>query len=71
MKIAIITGASSGIGKEFALEMDRGFHNIDAFWLISRRKEQLEELADTLQHPCRILPMDITLPASRQFLNMR
>lgn len=70
MKIAIITGASSGIGKEFALQMDRGFHNIDAFWLISRRKEQLEELADTLQHPCRILPMDITLPASRQFLNM-
>lgn len=70
MKIAIITGASSGIGKEFALQMDQIFHNIDVFWLISRRKEKLEELAADLQHPCRILPMDITSPASRQFLSM-
>ena len=38
MNIAIITGASSGIGKEFALQLDAGLYTIDEFWLIARRK---------------------------------
>ena len=29
MKIALITGASSGIGREFVLQMDAVFSNID------------------------------------------
>lgn len=60
MKIAIITGASSGMGREFALQMDAVFSNIDEFWLIARREKELSELADALIHPCRIFAMDIT-----------
>lgn len=60
MNIIIITGASSGIGREFALQMDRGFKNIDEFWLVARRGRRLEELADRLGHKARIFPMDIT-----------
>lgn len=60
MKIAIITGASSGMGREFALQMDAIFQNIDEFWLIARREEQLQELSLALIHPCRIFSMDIT-----------
>ena len=48
MKIVIITGASSGIGKEFARQMDRYFTNIDEFWLVARRENKLEELSKHL-----------------------
>ncbi len=35
MNIVIITGASSGIGREFALQMDGHFNSIDEFWLVA------------------------------------
>lgn len=60
MNIIVITGASSGIGREFALQMDPYFDNIDEFWLIARSRDKLENLADNLSHPTRILAMDIT-----------
>lgn len=64
MKIAVITGASSGIGKEFALQMDRAFHNIDEFWLIARREEELKNLTSVLTHKTRCFPLDITVKKS-------
>lgn len=58
--IIVITGASSGIGMEFARQMDGHFANIDEFWLIARREEKLSRLAGQLRHKTRILPMDVT-----------
>lgn len=60
MKVAIITGASSGMGREFALQMDTIFKSIDEFWLVARREKELEELAGCLLHPCRIFALDLT-----------
>ena len=60
MNIAIITGASSGIGRQFALSLDKGLYQVDAFWLIARRKDRLEELAASLDHPVRIFQLDLT-----------
>ena len=60
MNIILITGASSGIGREFAMQLDKHFSNIDEFWLVARRKALLTELSESLQHKCRILAMDIT-----------
>lgn len=60
MNIIIITGASSGIGREFAVRMDRHFSNIDEFWLIARSRDRLEETAGELKHRTRLFPMDIT-----------
>ena len=60
MNIVIITGASSGIGREFAVKMDQGFHCIDEFWLVARSRDKLEELAGTLKHNARIFALDIT-----------
>ena len=66
--IIIITGASSGIGMEFARQMDDYFTNIDEFWLIARRKEPLTQLSKELQHRSKVLPIDITNNSALDFL---
>ena len=59
MAIAIITGASSGIGEEFArqLKMTEG---IEEFWFVARRRERMEELAGRLGVKARIITADLT-----------
>lgn len=61
--VILITGASSGIGQEFAFQMDSYFSNVDEFWLIARNRDRLEETARVLQHKTRILCMDLTKEA--------
>ncbi|MCM1027151.1 MAG: SDR family NAD(P)-dependent oxidoreductase [Roseburia sp.] len=64
MNIILITGASSGIGREFAFQLDPYFKNIDEFWLIARRESGLKKTAECLRHKFRVIPMDITDPNS-------
>lgn len=58
--IIVITGASSGIGMEFALQIDAHLRKTDEIWLIARRKEKLIELSRRMRNNTRILSMDIT-----------
>lgn len=44
MKIAIVTGASSGMGREFVRQLGYFYKNLDEIWVIARRKERLERL---------------------------
>lgn len=60
MNIAIITGASSGLGREFVRQMDQSFDRIDEFWLVARNKNKLTEIAAHTRRKTRILAMDIT-----------
>lgn len=61
MKIAVITGASSGMGKEFVKQIDKLYGNIlDEIWVLARRKERLEELQEEVNTPFRIFPVDLT-----------
>ena len=60
MNIAIITGASSGLGEKFALQIDKSRQNIDEIWLIARREDKLKILAEKLSKKVKILPLDIT-----------
>lgn len=62
MRIALVTGASSGLGREFVRQLD-GDPSIDVFWVIARRAERLEELAAEIRTPVRPLPLDLTDPA--------
>ncbi len=68
MNVIVITGASSGIGMEFALQMDAYFTNIDEFWLIARSRDKLQEVAKAMSHKTRILAMDVTSDAQLERL---
>ena len=57
MSLAIITGASSGIGMEFARQL-RG-RGIDEFWLIARREDKLLALSEELGYKCKIITADL------------
>lgn len=58
-KIAVITGASSGLGKEFAKAVRSGGH-FDEVWVIARRKENLEALRGEIPFPVKVIPFDLT-----------
>jgi short-subunit dehydrogenase len=62
MKIAVITGASSGLGTEYAYAVSRLRQDIDEIWLIARRQDKLEEVASNLSKKSRVLSLDITKP---------
>ncbi len=59
-RIAIITGASSGMGRESAYQIADRYRKLDEIWLIARRKERLEETAGRLSLPSRILTYDLS-----------
>lgn len=57
MGIAIITGASSGMGREFALQLEKS-GEVDGFLLLARREERLLSLAESLSG-ARVLAADL------------
>ena len=63
MKIAIVTGASSGMGKEFVLAIDREYR-LDEIWVIARRKDRLSALQPECRTTIRPFPLDLSEPAS-------
>lgn len=61
MRIALVTGASSGMGKEFVKIIAGSKLSLDEIWLIARRKDRLQALAEEIAPlRCRILPLDLT-----------
>ena len=65
MKIAIVTGASSGLGREIVRQMEAVFPEIEQYWLIARRQNRLKELAASLpEGRAECLPLDLCDPMS-------
>ena len=60
MKIAVITGASSGLGKEFAFAVSSARDDVEEIWLIARREDRLAEIAESISKKTRVLAFDIT-----------
>ena len=59
-KYAVITGASAGLGVEFARRLaGKGYGLI----LVARREERLRELADSLDAECEVIAADLTKEA--------
>lgn len=58
MKIAVITGASSGMGREFVYAFDKS-EEFDELWVIARRSERLEELQAHCRAKVRPIALDL------------
>ena len=63
MKIAIVTGASSGMGREFVLQLSR-YVQVDEIWAIARRTDALEALKQECSVPVRPISMDLCMDES-------
>ena len=55
-KVAVVTGASSGIGYETALELGKRGARVVA---VARRRERLEALKEQMPGDCAIVPGDL------------
>lgn len=59
MKIAVVTGASSGMGREAVIQIADRFSGIEEIWAIARREDRLKELALLVPVRLRIFPLDL------------
>lgn len=70
MNIAVITGASSGLGKVFFEQAEKRYPTLDEIWIIARREERLKELeANHPNRKIRVLPLDLSLTESFKTLD--
>lgn len=61
MGCAVITGASSGLGVEYAAKVIDIFPEIDELWLIARSGDKLEKIARNIKNvPVRCVAADLT-----------
>ena len=58
MKISVVTGASSGMGRDFVKMLDK-IENCEEIWVIARRADRLAEL--TSETGKRIIPIELDL----------
>ena len=59
-RIAIVTGASSGIGKEFFLSLKARENELDEIWVVARNEEKLKALQAETSLPLRVFPLDLS-----------
>ena len=57
-RIAVVTGASSGMGREFVKEIDKQ-QRLDEIWVIARRRDRLESLMGLTRATVRPLALDL------------
>jgi len=58
MNIAIVTGASSGMGREFVLQLGK-YVQVDEIWVIARRQAALDSLKAECAIPVRPIVLDL------------
>lgn len=69
-RIAIVTGASSGLGWEFVKRIDAGEAGpVDEIWAVARREERLAALERTCNTTVRPFCLDLTDPESFDILD--
>ena len=68
MKIALVTGASSGMGRETVIQLADRFGGLDEIWAVARRENRLEELEEEIPVRLRKFALDVTDEAQLEIL---
>lgn len=58
-QIAIVTGASKGLGREFVKLLVKE-NDITEIWAVSRNRDKLQLLSNEFGNKIRIIPMDLS-----------
>ncbi len=58
-KIAVVTGASSGMGRDFVKQIGEREH-FDEIWAIARRLDRLQSLSEECDIPIKPISLDLT-----------
>ena len=59
-KVAIITGASSGLGRQFVIQTAKSHGFLDEIWVVARRADRLFELGVLVSNiVIRPIPLDL------------
>jgi len=64
MKISVVTGASSGMGRDFVKMLDK-IENCEEIWVIARRADRLAEL--TSETGKKIVPIELDLSLEESY----
>ena len=60
-RIAIVTGATSGVGREFVRQLDGAYYGkLDEIWVVARGREGLEEVGRSTYAAVRPFALDLT-----------
>ena len=59
MNIAVVTGASSGMGREFVLQLNN-YAAVDEVWVIARRTDALHALKRQIPVPLKVITLDLS-----------
>lgn len=62
MKIAVVTGASSGMGREMVCQLAERFGGLREIWVIARRTERLDALKGRIPVRLKCLGLDLGTP---------
>lgn len=68
MKIAVVTGASSGMGREFVRRLSKK-GDLDEIWAVARREDRLIALKESVSDRVRPIPLDLRRPESIETLS--
>lgn len=69
LQIAVVTGASSGMGRETVIQLADRFACLDEIWVLARREERLKQLA--LQVPVRLRSFAVDLTKEEELGELR
>ena len=68
-KIIVVTGASSGMGKEFIIQILKKEPNIDEIWAIARSEDKLLKLKEDVSD--KIVPLKLDLTDEKDLLKFK
>ena len=68
-RIIVVTGASSGMGKEFLLQIIEREKDVDEIWAIARREDRLIELKEKYNN--KIVPLNLDLTNEKDLVKYK